>query len=380
MARFLVVSNTDFFMRIFLRPLVLELGRRGHEVELCCNGDDVGSELSHLPRHSMSFPSKPSPRDFAQTIVRMTGLLRKGRFDVVNSHNRNASIAARVAGAFPGGPAHAYTANGFYFNDAQGWLSYTLSLGLEAALAPVTDVILSQTEEDVRFVTGLKLIRNKRCKVIGNGVDLDRFTQSEPRSVLERRLGLEVGKIRIVAVGRLVHGKGFQDLLEAFARLLAYRPNLELLQVGGNIAQDISPFSDQYSRRLASLGIGHAVQMTGMTTDVPSYLGASDIFVLPSYWEGLSRSLLEAMAMELPVAVSRIRGSREVVEEGVSGSFFDPGDVDQLTYTLRSLVDAGPVGRRRMGRAGRAHVMRHFDERAYTYRQVKALETLASSK
>ncbi|MEM1024831.1 MAG: glycosyltransferase [Myxococcota bacterium] len=377
MARILVVTNTDFFMRLFLEPLVGELDRRGHAVELCCNGEALGPALSGYPHHPFDFPSRPAPMDFLRAGLRMRRLLQRGRFDLVNSHNRNASIVARSAAAGTG--IHSvYTANGYYFNDAQGPGAYAASVALETALGGVTSLTLSQTEEDANLMRRWRLAPRDRIRVIGNGVDLERFRPAEGRlrAKRERELGLPSGRFRFIAVGRLVEGKGFQDLLEAFARLAGRHMSIELLQVGGNIAQDISPFQAAYQERVQALGLGDRVLMTGMTAQVPAYLSVSDVYVTPSYWEGLSRSLLEGMAMGLPVLATQIRGAREVVRHGQNGYLYPPHDVRSLTELMERMVMASMNERLALGQAARSDIVRSFELKDYTDRQADAIDAV----
>lgn len=296
---------------------------------------------------------------------------------MVNSHNRNASIVARLAAAKTETQS-VYTANGYYFNDAQGRGAFAASMALEAALARVTALTLSQTQEDAEVMGRLRLVSKDEVRVIGNGVDLSRFQpiRRDSREDRERRLGLATGRFRFIAVGRIVVGKGFQDLLEAFSSIAAQYDQAELVQLGGNIAQDISPFEADYARRVEELGLQRRVLMTGMTDDVPGFLSVADVYVTPSYWEGLSRSLLEAMAVGLPVLATRIRGAREVIREGETGYMFPPGDVDSLTALMSHVLEVPAEHRFRMGSAARSHIERDFELGAYTQRQADAIESV----
>ena len=136
MARILQVCNTDFYLGKFLSPLVLALASRKHVVECVCEGHRIDSRLAAagIAVHDFSFPRKSSPLEFVAAIHRMRVLLRRGRYDCVDSHNRNASIVARVAAWLEGVPVNLYTAHGFYFHDGQSAWLRELTMLLEAVL------------------------------------------------------------------------------------------------------------------------------------------------------------------------------------------------------------------------------------------------------
>ncbi len=111
----------------------------------------------------------------------------------------------------------------------------------------------------------------------------------------------------------------------------------------------------------AELGVADRVTFTGAVgqEEIRGLLGSADAFCLPSFAEGVPVSLMEAMAMELPVVSSRIMGIPELIEDGVSGRLIAPGNVEELTAVLEHLA-SDPVERRRLGRAGREKVIGHY--------------------
>jgi glycosyltransferase involved in cell wall biosynthesis len=324
----------------------------------------------------VAFPRGPSPRAFAACIRDLTLLMHGARFDAVVSHNRNASIAARVAARIARVPNNIYVAHGFYFHDDQSKVAREATLWLELAMARLTDYTMSQSAEDIDEMTRRPLfrLRPETLAYIGNGIDAKRFLPGKDRARLERQLGLGRGRYRIGTVGRIVRGKGHLDLLHAFARFRASHANdAELLLIGGNIAQDIEPFQEEFLRDARALGVENALRITGMVPNVEDFLATLDVFVLPSYREGVPRSLLEAMASGLPVVATDIRGCREAVKRDVSGLLYPAHDVDALARALRELHENPKLGAR-LGREARARVVAHYDEPMYVARQVDALE------
>ena len=377
MARILQVCNTDFYLTKFLGPLVRALVQAGHEVECACEGSRVDPAVvgPGVTVHAFDFPRTNSPLAFAAAIERMRELIRVGRYDCVDSHNRNASIVARVAAWLEGTPVNLYTAHGFYYHDDQRPLTRWATIGLEAALARVTDYTLSQSGEDVRLMTSRGFILPHRIEQVGNGIDTDRFRPGRERAETERALGLSPGRFRVVTTGRLVKGKGFGDLLQAFGRLRLDAGEAELVIIGGNIEQDISPFQTAFLAQAKAAQLEGSLVVTGITDRVEHYLATADVFVLPSYREGMPRSLLEAMSMELPVIATDIRGCREVVADGKSGLLFPPHDVVRLADLLDRLYRSKDL-RRSLGAQARRSVVESFDEAGYVARQVEAIHRL----
>ena len=163
---------------------------------------------------------------------------------------------------------------------------------------------------------------------------------------------------RLLFVGRLAAVKGLPMLLDAAAALAAEHPGLRLTIVGDG------PDRAWLEARAAELGIGAQVVFTGYRSqaEVADALTETDVFVLPSFAEGVPVVLMEAMAARVPVVATRVAGVAELVEDGVSGHLVPPGDAETLTGALRRIMGDEAL-RRAMGAAGRARVLEAFDAR-----------------
>jgi len=347
--KILQVCNTDFYLKKFLTPLVEALITKGYDVECLTEGSQHTDHLlaQGVTVHNFYFPSKPSPFEFIRAIHRMTKLLVSAEYHLVSSHNRNSSIVARIAAFRANVPINLYTAHGFYFQDHQSPITKKLVEIFEGILAKITTFTLSQSNEDVIHMTGKKWIDPSQILFIGNGIDADRFSP-QTSSIPKTR------EIRICASGRLVTGKGFEDILRAIA-VSTHRDNIEFLFIGGNIEQDISSSADEFSLLIERLGLQDHVTITGMIDNVEDYLNSSDLFIHPSYAEGMPRSLLEAMSTGLACIATRIRGAREIIDHEKNG--------------LHSL-----------GLNARQTILEQYQEEDYIDRQVQAIEELLHQK
>jgi glycosyltransferase involved in cell wall biosynthesis len=198
---------------------------------------------------------------------------------------------------------------------------------------------------------------------IPHGIDTVRFhpPSAEERQTARARFGLRADACVIAYTGRLLRGKGLENLLAAFAKVAAEVPSGHLLIVGSGAGQALS-VEDDLRAAVARAGLGARVTFTGRLDDVSEALRAADVFAFPSVYEALGLSLIEAAATGLPAVGARTGGIVDVIEDGASGWLVAPGDVDALAARLRALaLDA--AARARLGARGRAIAEARFDER-----------------
>jgi glycosyltransferase involved in cell wall biosynthesis len=197
---------------------------------------------------------------------------------------------------------------------------------------------------------------------VPNGVapPVSRMSRAEARRVL----GLEPDQPVVLTIGRLTHMKGQWHLIDAVPGLAARFPDVAVILLGDG------PLRTSLQGRAAVLGVSRHVCFAGHRPDARQLLSAADVFVLPSRHEGMPLAALEAMEARLPVVATRVIGSAEVVDDGVTGALVRPGDPAALGAAVARLLDA-PALRRRQGTAGR-----HRYEACFT-RERMAVETAA---
>ncbi len=185
----------------------------------------------------------------------------------------------------------------------------------------------------------------ERLHVIPNGVDLTRFKPSP----LSRE-----GPLRVMVVGRLIFNKGPQFVIEAAPKVLASYPDARFVFVGDG------PMEDELRAEASKLGIAANVEFLGHRDDIPELLSTGAMAVRASLSEGLPLVALEAMAAGLPVIATDVGGTREVVDDGVTGFLLQPNDVDGLADRICRLAGDGGL-RAEMGARGRAFVEQGYD-------------------
>ena len=195
-------------------------------------------------------------------------------------------------------------------------------------------------------------IEPHRVCTIQNGVDLARFKKIEEKSQLRGKLGMP-DKKTIVYTGRLSPEKGVDFLIRGFSRLNK-KIDCQLLIIADG------PERENIIQLLYHYQLSKSVILMQEADDVASCLNAADLFVLPSQFEGLSNSLLEAMACGLPVISTRVGGSIDIIEDGINGLLVDVDNEEQLSQAMAKVLCDSLLATR-LGEKARETIIEHFD-------------------
>lgn len=376
-----IVLTTDYFPPHLgggVESVVFEIGRRlvqlGHEVLVLTLATQPGS-LNEV-MEGMEVRRFQCLQVTQRLGVQLSVSWRAGRGigralqefhpDIVNAHNRffTTTPLALHASRKLGIPTVATLHLGS-LESLSGWKSATARLH-EATIGRhvlgLSDAIIAVSRAVAEHVTRLAEDRTP-VFIIQNGVDRQRF---RPGHAMSRN------GVRGIFVGRLIANKGPQFLLAALKNPLSRPPGLKLDIVGdGPMRQDLERF-------VARRGLQTTVNFLGLRRDVPELLQRSDFFVRPSLLEGMPLTALEAMASGLPVVMSDVGGTREVVIDGVTGYLIEPGVVSSLQRALAKIT-SDPSLRLRMGEAGRVQVASHFSWEIATTKTVDVFEQVRAS-
>lgn len=282
--------------------------------------------------------------------------LRRHRVDVVHTRNAESFFYGSIAAKLAGVPKLIHSEHGRTFDDRplRFWAQRQLS-----RLADTVFALSQQLRRDLVTHVGLPA---ERIEVLYNGVDLARFGGSD-RADARERLGLAADAVVVGSVARLVAVKNYPLLLRAIAHPALAPATLVLIGDGPERAT-LQSLAD-------TLGIADRVRFVGHREDVAQLLPAFDVFVLPSLSEGMSNTLLEAMACSVPPIASQVGGNAEIVRDGIDGLLFPSGDEAALRDALVQMVHNASQ-RAEMGRASRERVMGAFDIQA----MMRAYESL----
>lgn len=282
-------------------------------------------------------------------------LIRREQFDVVQTFSHYSNIV---------GPAVAYLAGARVRVSSQrmslkGSPPWLLWLDRWVANSFLVDKMVSVSEGTRQFSIDVQGIKPEKLITIHNSIDLDRFsplairTTSAPplRQVLEAPLNAPV----VTVVARLHAQKGHRFLIAAMPAIHEKFPDTHFLFVGeGELRQDLV-------NQVTQLGLEKTVHFLGMRQDIPELLALSDVFVLPSLWEGLPNSVLEAMAMGTPVIATNVDGCPEVIRNGETGLLVPPEDPEALAQAICRLL-GDPDMRQTLAQAAQHWVIANFSE------------------
>ncbi len=289
---------------------------------------------------------------FQFNVFRLARIMRKLRPAIVHSRNWG-GIEAVVAARFAGVPVAIHSEHGYELDMAAGLPFHRRLLRhgayrMASAVAVVTNDLRNYHAAQAWWTP-------EAINVVYNGVDGQEFSpQPQVRDTVRHRLGIPPNALVVGSVGRIVPLKDFMTLLKAAEALVPETPSLYVLLVGSGAELPRLQSYVANSRELAG-----RVVFPGAVDGVAELLNAMDIFVLPTLMEGMSNTLLEALAVGLPVVATRVGGNPEVVAEGECGYLFPPQDVPELISQLRTLSRDSRL-RADFGRAARERALRHF--------------------
>jgi glycosyltransferase involved in cell wall biosynthesis len=312
-------ANRDRYRLRFFS--LTDMGRPGEDIASC------GWPVQCL--------GKPS-RFRLGTVLQIAGLLRSQKIRVVHTHNSGAMIYGALAARIARAGAVIHTRHGQRFGASRG---QTLRFAWTARLV---DRVVGVSEDTARQCLS-DGIAAKRVRMIRNGIDLTRFTPTE-----------HPADGPAVLVARLAPEKDLPNLMQAAAILTGQDPSFRLLIAGSG------PCFEETRQSIGQLGLTRHVELLGERSDIPAILARSSLFVLSSKTEGISLTLLEAMACGLPVVATRAGGNGEVVQDGQTGWIVPVGDPGQLAIAIQRLR-RDPIEAKRFGAAGRSRVESEFN-------------------
>ncbi len=267
-------------------------------------------------------------------------------------HSRNlAALEAQLPATLAGVPARVHGEHGRDVGDLDG-SNRRLRL-VRRAYRPFVHRYVALSRDLHDYLVHRVGFSASAVEHICNGVDSERFRPDSSAAGLP----FPAGSFVIGAVGRMQAVKSFMTLVEAFIRLrqsgAPHAPRLRLVILGDG--RDRAPALE----RLARAGLAEAAWLPGERSDVPALLPAFDVLVLPSLAEGISNTILEAMACGLPVVATAVGGNPELVREGVTGALVAPADAAQLADAIGRYA-ADPATARAHGRTARALTEEHY--------------------
>jgi glycosyltransferase involved in cell wall biosynthesis len=358
------VTTTDISLVLLLGPQLRAFRDAGYDVVgISAPGPYVPQleewGIKHVPlaRATRSF----APHRDLLALGELTRTFRRIRPDIVHTHNPKPGVYGRLAARAARVPVVVNTVHGLYALPEDRFAKRAFVYGLEWIASRGSDAELLQNVEDMPVLRKLR-VPERKLRLLGNGIDLERFdphrVDASRRKVLRAEWGIPDDAIVCGVVGRLVWEKGYREVFDAARQLRSRVPGLHFVVVGPTDADKSDGITEA---DLAAAARGANLRFLGLRHDVDECYTAFDLFALASHREGFPRAAMEAAALGLPVVATDIRGCRQVVDDHVNGILVPPRDAVRLASAIEAVATDAAL-RERMGEAGRAKAHADFDQ------------------
>lgn len=317
----------------FFKSFIQELIQQGHTVEIATHENDV-SKVPDCYRewgcviHQLNTSRSPFDKGNFVAIGQIKKLVEENKYDIVHCHTPIAAMCTRLAcrKVRKQGTKVFYTAHGFHFFKGAPLKNWLIYYTVEKICAHFTDLLITINKEDYELAQ--RKLKAKRVEYVpGVGIDLDKFQKCEVnREEKRKELGIPDDAFLLLSVGELNQNKNHETVIRAIADLDVYY----IIAGKGELKEYLQSVID-------NLGMTDRFKLLGFRTDVVQLYNIADIFVFPSHREGLSVSVMEAMASQLPVVCSRIRGNTDLIDEN-GGVHFNSKSISECKDAIEKVV------------------------------------------
>ena len=318
------------------------------EAQISADEQEYNIKIKNIPisRNPFALSNVAAYRD----LVR---LIKQESIDYIHCNTPVGGLLGRLAGKKGKVKKVIYHAHGFHFYKGAPLLNWLLYYPVEKWLAHYTDALITINQEDYALAKRKMKLRDggKVYYVPGVGVDLDKFGKATIDKESKRReLGRPENTVLLLSVGELNYNKNHETAIRAIADMNVYY----IIAGQGDLQQDLENLIDVQNLR-------DRVKLLGFRSDVKELYEAADIFVFPSFREGLPLSVMEAMASGLPCVASKIRGNKDLLERTEGGFLCDPHDVMDFAEKINVLAVDAQL-REKMGRANQMTIQKFGEE------------------
>ena len=325
------ISNT---VNAFLIPHIKMLIDEGHQVDVAFNIEqEIKPEIYEMgcKIHQLPLQRSPLKKDNFRAYKILKKIIISEGYDLVHTHTPIASAIVRLVCRSLNNVRVFYTAHGFHFFKGAPIVNWFIYYPVEKWLAKYTDTLITINKED--YSRAKRKFKAKRVEYVpGVGIDLKKFnTVKVDRDLKRSQLGLPKEAFVVLSVGELNKNKNHEVIIRAIAKI--DNPDIHYIVCGEG------PLKGYLIDLSEDLGIKNRVHLLGFRKDIAEICKVSDLFTFPSYREGLSVALMEAMANGLPVVCSNIRGDSDLIEDGKGGYLVEPGDVEGFTKCIKGLIE-----------------------------------------
>ena len=360
MSKLLFISNISNRISSFVTASISAAHNLNIDFYQTANWQSASREqiLAYEHEYDIKIRSVPISRNpFAPTNLavykELVELIKREKIDYIHCNTPVGGMLGRLAGKKCKVKKVIYQAHGFHFYKGAPLLNWLLYYPVEKWLAHYTDALITINQEDYALAKRKMKLRNggKVYYIPGAGVDIQKFNEATiDKSAKRRELGIPEDAVLLLSVGELNDNKNHETVIRAIADLNVYY----VIAGRGELQQYLENLIDAQN-------LQDRVKLLGFRSDVNELYEAADIFVFPSFREGLSVSVMEAMASGLPCVTSRIRGNTDLLENTNGGFLCDPHDALDFAEKINILASDTQL-REAMGSSNRMTIQKFSTE------------------
>ncbi|MEI7482697.1 MAG: glycosyltransferase family 4 protein [Elusimicrobiota bacterium] len=306
--------------------------------------------VTYAPRLTRSI----NPANDLLTLFNLRDIIREEKPFIVHTHSSKAGILGRLAARLAGVPVIVHTFHGFGFHERQNVFKKYFFIFLEKFCALFTDALIFVSSANMDYARHYSIGSEARYSLIRSGIPLKNYPSRADRAAKRRELGVPQNATLIVSLGNLKPQKNPGDFIAAALRLSGEHKDAVFMLVGGG--EDL----ETARTRAKEAGLEHRLLFPGWREDSAEILAAADIFALTSLWEGLPRSLVEAIKTGLPSVCYRTDGVADLLYDGANGYMVEQGDMFTFCSRIKELIE-NPALRAEMSAKAAGADLSEFD-------------------
>lgn len=361
MKRVLMMSTVASTIAAFNIPNIKILKSLGYEVDVAANFNDnmhypsektikFIEQLDSMGVRHFQIACSRNITNFKSifcAIKEIINLMKENRYEFVHCHTPVASVIARIA-AHKTGTKVIYTAHGFHFMNGAPLKNWLIFFPIEKFFSRYTDILITINKED--YSRAKKFHAKKVVYVPGVGIDVSKFSTNlisdQNKIEIRHSIGIPDNSTFLLSVGELNQNKNHEIVIRAIGKLKQVNPDM-CKKIYYAIA-GTGNTKDKLKLLAKKLDVSENLKLLGYRNDVSKLYKAADFFIMPSFREGLSVALMEAMATGLPCIVSRIRGNVDLIDKN-GGSLFNSHSINDCYNSIFELCNKSEDQRKIMG-------------------------------
>lgn len=321
-------------INVFHLPYLKWFKEHGYEVHVAAKNDFI-NEPCIIPNcdkyYDIKFARFPFSKVNINAYKELKKLIQENNYDIIHCHTPVAGVLTRLAARKNKNTTVIYTAHGFHFFKGAPLLNWLIYYPVERFCARYTDKLVTINKEDYERAKQFKMRKNGKVYYVpGVGINLEKI-QNLRVDIKQKKaeLGISEKTPVLLSVGELIKRKNHESVLNALSRIKD-KDFVYLICGRGVLMESLQSLTKH-------LGIENKVKFLGFRKDIAEICKTADLFIFPSYQEGLPVALMEAIAAGLPVIASNVRGNRDLIDKE---NLFEPDDVAALTSLIENELDA----------------------------------------